>query len=38
EHIRQNVAALDIELASEDFADIDRIFPPPRRKAGLAMI
>ncbi|MER9873363.1 aldo/keto reductase [Mesorhizobium sp. M0195] len=38
EHIRQNAAALDIELTSEDFAEIDRAFPPPRRKSGLAMI
>ncbi|MER9630393.1 aldo/keto reductase [Mesorhizobium sp. M0296] len=38
EHIRQNVAALDIALTSEDFAEIDRAFPPPRRKSGLAMI
>ncbi|MER8925060.1 aldo/keto reductase [Mesorhizobium sp. M0859] len=38
EHIRQNVAALEIELTSEDFAEIDRAFPPPRRKSGLAMI
>ncbi|CAH2397629.1 aldo/keto reductase [Mesorhizobium ventifaucium] len=38
EHIRQNVAALDIELTSEDFAEIDRAFPPPRRKLGLQMI
>ncbi|MER8544285.1 aldo/keto reductase [Mesorhizobium sp. M0684] len=38
EHIRQNVAALEIELTSEDFAEIDRAFPPPRRKQGLAMI
>lgn len=38
EHVRQNVAALDIELTSEDFADIDRAFPPPTRKRGLEMI
>lgn len=38
EHIRQNAATLDIELTSEDFAEIDRAFPPPRRKSGLAMI
>ncbi|RWK65025.1 aldo/keto reductase [Mesorhizobium sp.] len=38
EHIRQNVAALDIELTLEDFADIDRAFPPPTRKRGLQMI
>jgi diketogulonate reductase-like aldo/keto reductase len=38
EHIRQNVAALDIELTREDLAEIDRAFPPPRRKHGLQMI
>ncbi|RWP26808.1 aldo/keto reductase [Mesorhizobium sp.] len=38
EHIRQNVAALDIELTREDFTKIDRAFPPPRRKQGLQMI
>ncbi|RWQ19125.1 aldo/keto reductase [Mesorhizobium sp.] len=38
EHIRQNVGALDIELTREDFAEIDRAFPPPRRKQGLQMI
>jgi diketogulonate reductase-like aldo/keto reductase len=38
EHVRQNVAALDIRLTPEDFADIDRAFPPPTRKRGLEMI
>ncbi|RUU08687.1 aldo/keto reductase, partial [Mesorhizobium sp. M6A.T.Ca.TU.002.02.2.1] len=38
EHVRQNAAALDIKLTSEDFADIDRAFPPPTRKQGLQMI
>lgn len=38
EHIRQNVAALDIELTSQDLADLDRAFPPPTRKRGLEMI
>ncbi|RWM84630.1 MAG: aldo/keto reductase [Mesorhizobium sp.] len=38
EHIRQNVVALDIEFTREDFAEMDRAFPPPRRKSGLAMI
>jgi diketogulonate reductase-like aldo/keto reductase len=38
EHVRQNVAALDIELTSEDFADIDSAFPPPTLKRGLQMI
>ncbi|RWB78739.1 MAG: aldo/keto reductase [Mesorhizobium sp.] len=38
EHVRQNAAALDIKLTPEDFADLDRAFPPPTRKRGLEMI
>ncbi|MCA0014186.1 aldo/keto reductase [Mesorhizobium sp. B292B1B] len=38
EHVRQNVAALDIKLTGEDLADLDRAFPPPGRKRGLEMI
>ena len=38
EHVRQNVAALDIKLTPQDFADLDRAFPPPTRKRGLEMI
>lgn len=38
EHVRQNFAALDIELTAEDLADLDRAFPPPTRKRGLEMI
>ncbi|QKC87157.1 aldo/keto reductase [Mesorhizobium sp. NZP2234] len=38
EHVRQNFAALDIALTSEDLADLDRAFPPPTRKRGLEMI
>ena len=38
EHVRQNAAALDIKLTSEDFAELDRAFPPPTRKRGLEMI
>lgn len=38
EHVRQNVAALDIELEAEDFVELDRAFPPPTRKRGLEMI
>jgi diketogulonate reductase-like aldo/keto reductase len=38
EHVRQNAAALDISLSSEDIADLDRAFPPPTRKRGLEMI
>ncbi|ESX96951.1 aldo/keto reductase [Mesorhizobium sp. LNJC403B00] len=38
EHVRQNFAALDIELTAEDLAELDRAFPPPARKRGLEMI
>lgn len=38
EHVRQNVAALDIKLTGEDIADLDSAFPPPTRKRGLEMI
>lgn len=38
EHVRQNFAALDIKLAGEDLADLNRAFPPPTRKRGLEMI
>ncbi len=38
EHVRENRAALDIHLTSQDLADLDRAFPPPTRKQPLAMI
>lgn len=38
EHVRQNFAALDIELTPQDIADLDRVFPPPTRKRGLEMV
>ncbi|RVC22955.1 aldo/keto reductase, partial [Mesorhizobium sp. M7A.F.Ca.CA.004.04.2.1] len=38
EHVRQNVAALDIKLTPQDITDLDRAFPPPARKRGLEMI
>jgi diketogulonate reductase-like aldo/keto reductase len=38
EHVRQNRAALDIALTPEDLAELDKLSPPPTRKAPLAMI
>ncbi|MGN6464059.1 MAG: aldo/keto reductase [Rhizobiaceae bacterium] len=38
DHVRQNRAALDIELDEADLAELDRAFPPPRRKVPLEMI
>lgn len=38
EHVRQNIAALDIDLTSGDLAELDRAFAPPARKKPLEMI
>lgn len=38
DHVRQNRAALDIELSPDDLADLDRSFQPPARKRPLDMI
>jgi diketogulonate reductase-like aldo/keto reductase len=37
EHLRQNRAAADLALTPEDMADIDRAFPPPKKKTALGM-
>ena len=37
-HIRANRAAYDIALTPDDRAELDRAFPPPRKKAPLAML
>lgn len=36
-HIRENRAALDLNLTKENIEEIDRIFPPPKSKQTLAM-
>jgi diketogulonate reductase-like aldo/keto reductase len=38
EHVRDNRAALDLQLAAGDLAELDAAFPPPRRKRPLEMI
>ena len=38
EHIRQNRAALDIELTDSDLRELDQAFPPPDRKIPLEML
>jgi diketogulonate reductase-like aldo/keto reductase len=38
EHIRENRAALDIQLRDEDLAKLDKSFPPPSRKIPLEML
>jgi diketogulonate reductase-like aldo/keto reductase len=37
-HLRDNLAAADLQLSAETLAEIDRLHPPPRRKKPLAMI
>ena len=38
DRVRENAAALELRLTAEDLADIDRAFPPPRRRSALEMI
>jgi diketogulonate reductase-like aldo/keto reductase len=38
EHVRDNRAALDIALGADDLAELDRLFPPPKRKRPLEML
>ena len=37
EHVRENYAALDLELTESDLQELDRAFKPPSRKMHLAM-
>jgi diketogulonate reductase-like aldo/keto reductase len=34
-HVRENFGALNVRLDAEDFAELDRTFPPPARKKPL---
>ena len=38
DHVRQNRAALDIDLTSKELTRLDEAFPPPRRKGPLEML
>ncbi len=38
DHVRENAAALEIELTARDLEDIDGAFPPPKKKRSLEMI
>jgi diketogulonate reductase-like aldo/keto reductase len=38
EHVRENRAALDLELAPAELAELDRAFPPPDRAKPLEML
>jgi diketogulonate reductase-like aldo/keto reductase len=38
EHVRDNHAALALNLTADDLAELDAAFPPPSRKVPLEMI
>jgi diketogulonate reductase-like aldo/keto reductase len=38
EHVRENRAALELELTTEDLAALDRAFPPPAKPRALEML
>lgn len=38
ERARENRDAMDIHLTADNLAELDRVFPPPRRKRSLEMI
>ena len=37
-HVKQNIAAADLALTSEDLAELDKAFPPPKGKRPLGML
>ena len=38
ERMKENVAALDFELSKEQLAELDRLFPPPKKPVPLEML
>jgi diketogulonate reductase-like aldo/keto reductase len=38
ERVKENLGALDVELTPEVLAELDRAFPPPKRKQALEML
>jgi diketogulonate reductase-like aldo/keto reductase len=38
EHLRENFSAASLQLSAADLAAVDRAFPPPRHKTGLAIV
>jgi diketogulonate reductase-like aldo/keto reductase len=38
EHVQENRGSLEITLADEDLAALDRAFPPPKAKSSLDML
>lgn len=38
EHVQENAGALDINLSSEQLAELDKVFPPPKKATALEML
>jgi diketogulonate reductase-like aldo/keto reductase len=38
QHVRDNAHSIDVKLAKDDLADLDREFPPPKSKKTLPML
>jgi len=38
EHVQENAVALSIDLSAEQFAELDKIFPPPKKATALEML
>ncbi len=38
DHVKQNAAALDLTLSSEELALLDKAFPAPKGKTALDMV
>src|SRR5437762_9359621 len=38
QHVRDNAHSIDVKLAKDDLADLDRKFPPPKSKKSLPML
>jgi diketogulonate reductase-like aldo/keto reductase len=38
EHVRENAKSVEVTLSKEDLQDLDKEFPPPRKKQDLAML
>jgi hypothetical protein len=36
--VRENRAAIDVNLTAADLADLDRAFPPPKGRSALGML
>ena len=37
-HVRENARSIEIKLTEEDYAEIDREFPPPKSKKELPIL